>query len=464
MFNIGDFMKLKSINPATEELNKEFEIFSEDKIVKIVEESRKAFNEWKNYDLSNRTKYLLNLADVLRKRKNEYGRLISIEMGKPIKQAIAEVEKCAWTAEIYSEKADEWLQEEEVQVDGKKHIVTFEPLGIILSIMPWNFPFWQALRFAIPTLVAGNVSILRHSSNVPMCALAIEESFKEAGFPKSVFRTIFTDHKMITKLIENDYINGVSLTGSLGAGSKIGGLAGKNIKKFVLELGGSDPFIVLEDSDINLASKNAIQGRMMNTGQSCIAAKRFIVIENIAEQFIGKLVELNKKLIIGNPLDENTDIGPLANEQQLREIELQVQDAVEKGGNILDGGKRVGEKGFFFQPTLISNVNSKMMLLKDEVFGPVAPIIIVKDNIEAVKMANSTNLGLGASVWSKDENKAMEIARKLDAGSIFINGIVKSDPRMPFGGIKKSGIGRELSHYGLKEFVNVKAINVYSQT
>ena len=269
---------------------------------------------------------------------------------------------------------------------------------------------------------------------------------------------------MIGKLIENDYINGVSLTGSLGAGSKIGGLAGKNIKKFVLELGGSDPFIVLEDSDINLASKNAIQGRMMNSGQSCIAAKRFIVVENIAEQFIGKLVEFNKKLIIGNPLDENTDIGPLANEQQLRDIELQVQDAVEKGGNILDGGKRVGEKGFFFQPTLVSNVNSKMMLLKDEVFGPVAPIIIVKDNIEAVKMANSTNLGLGASVWSKDENKAMEIARKLDAGSIFINGIVKSDPRMPFGGIKKSGIGRELSHYGLKEFVNVKAINVYSQT
>lgn len=457
-------MKIKSINPATEEINKEFEIFSEEEIIKITKESRKAFIEWKKQDLSDRKNYLLKLADVLRKKKNEYGRLATIEMGKPIKQAVAEVEKCAWTAEVYAEKASEWLQEEEVNADGKKHLVTFEPLGIILSIMPWNFPYWQALRFAIPALVVGNVSILRHSSNVPMCALAIEESFKEAGFPKSVFRSIFTDHKMVGKLIESDEINGISLTGSLGAGSRVGKLAGKNIKKCVLELGGSDPFIVLEDSDINLACKNAIQGRMINTGQSCIAAKRFIVVEKIAKQFTKKLIEYNMVLKTGDPLDENTDIGPLANEQQLKEIELQVRDAVKKGGKILDGGKRIGNKGYFFQPTIISDVNPKMMVVKDEVFGPVAPIIIVKDSIEAVKVANDTDLGLGASVWGKDENKAMEIARKLDAGSIFINSIVKSDPRMPFGGIKKSGIGRELSHYGLKEFVNVKAINVYSQT
>lgn len=457
-------MKIKSINPATEEINKEFEIFSEEEIIKITKESRKAFIEWKKQDLSDRKNYLLKLADVLRKKKNEYGRLATIEMGKPIKQAVAEVEKCAWTAEVYAEKASEWLQEEEVNADGKKHLVTFEPLGIILSIMPWNFPYWQALRFAIPALVVGNVSILRHSSNVPMCALAIEESFKEAGFPKSVFRSIFTDHKMVGKLIESDEINGISLTGSLGAGSRVGELAGKNIKKCVLELGGSDPFIVLEDSDINLACKNAIQGRMINTGQSCIAAKRFIVVEKIAKQFTKKLIEYNMVLKTGDPLDENTDIGPLANEQQLKEIELQVRDAVKKGGKILDGGKRIGNKGYFFQPTIISDVNPKMMVVKDEVFGPVAPIIIVKDSIEAVKVANDTDLGLGASVWGKDENKAMEIARKLDAGSIFINSIVKSDPRMPFGGIKKSGIGRELSHYGLKEFVNVKAINVYSQT
>lgn len=457
-------MKIKSINPATEEINGEFDIFSEDEVIKITKESRKAFNEWKKQDLKDRTKYLLKLADVLRKNKKEYGRLATIEMGKPIKQSVAEVEKCAWTAEVYAEKAEEWLQEEEVQADGKKHLVTFEPLGIILSIMPWNFPYWQALRFAIPTLVVGNVSILRHSSNVPMCALSIEESFKEAGFPKSVFRTIFTDHKMAGKLIENDDINGISVTGSLGAGSRVGELAGKNIKKFVLELGGSDPFIVLEDSDIDLACKNAILGRMINTGQSCVAAKRFIVVEKIAEEFTKKLVEYNQALKTGDPLDENTDIGPLANEQQLKEIEIQVQDAIKKGGKILDGGKRIGEKGFFFQPTIISNVNSKMMVVKDEVFGPVAPIIIVKDNTEAIKAANNTDLGLGASVWSKDENQAMEVARKIDAGSIFINSIVKSDPRMPFGGIKKSGIGRELSHYGLKEFVNVKAINIYEQS
>lgn len=457
-------MKIKSINPSTEELNEEFDIFSEDEIIKITKESRKAFNQWKKQDLKDRTKYLLKLADVLRKNKKEYGRLATIEMGKPIKQSVAEVEKCAWTAEVYAEKAEEWLQEEEVQADGKKHLVTFEPLGIILSIMPWNFPYWQALRFAIPALVVGNVSLLRHSSNVPMCALSIEESFKEAGFPKSVFRTIFTDHKMAGKLMENDNINGISVTGSLGTGSRVGELAGKNIKKFVLELGGSDPFIVLEDSDIDIASKNAILGRMINTGQSCVAAKRFIVIEKIAEEFTKKLVEHNQALKTGDPLDENTDIGPLANEQQLKEIEIQVQDAIENGGKILDGGKRIGEKGYFFQPTIISDVNSKMMVVKDEVFGPVAPIIIVKDKIEAVKAANNTDLGLGASVWSKDENQAMEVARKIDAGLIFINSIVKSDPRMPFGGIKKSGLGRELSHYGLKEFVNIKAINVYSQT
>ncbi len=457
-------MKIQSINPATEEVNKEFETFPKEEIIRISKESREAFKEWKKLDVSDRTNYLPRLADVLRRKKDEYGRLITIEMGKPIKQAVAEVEKCAWAAEVYADNAGKWLEEEIVQADGKRHLVTFEPLGTVLSIMPWNFPFWQALRFAIPALTVGNVSILRHSSDVPMCALAIEESFKEAGFPEAVFRTILTDHKMVAALIKSDYINGVSLTGSIGAGSRIGQLAGKYIKKFVLELGGSDPFIVLEDSDINFACRNATKGRAINTGQSCIAAKRFIVVEKIAEQFTSRFVEFNKALNVGDPLDESTDIGPLANEQQVKQIGSQVQDAVEKGANVLTGGKRIEGKGFFFQPTVLTNVKRTMKVAKEEVFGPVAPIFIVKDEDEAVKVANDSELGLGVSVWSKDEKRAMEIARQLEAGAVFINGIVKSDPRMPFGGIKKSGIGRELSHYGLKEFVNVKTINVYAQS
>ncbi|MBI4009743.1 MAG: NAD-dependent succinate-semialdehyde dehydrogenase [Candidatus Aenigmarchaeota archaeon] len=453
--------KIISINPATEEINKEFELYSKEQVVKICKDSRKAFKEWKNLDIKERGNYLRNLADVLRRKKEEYGRLITIEMGKPIKQGVAEVEKCAWTAEVYADNGEKWLEEELVQADGKKHIVTFEPLGVILSVMPWNFPFWQALRFGIPTLTAGNVSILRHSNVVPMCALTIEEAFKEAGFPENVFRTIITDHKLVASLIRSDLINGVTVTGSVGVGSRVGQLAGKYIKKFVLELGGSDPFVVLEDANIQFACKSAAQGRLINSGQSCIAAKRFIVVKEIAEEFTEKFVEFTKALKVGNPLEQDTDVGSLVNEQQRQLLEAQVKDAVDKGATVLTGGKRIEGRGFFYEPTILSNVKKNMKVVKEEVFGPVAPIIVVKNEKEAIRVANDSEFGLGASVWSTNEEGVIRVARALQAGAVFVNGIVKSDPRLPFGGIKKSGIGRELSHYGLKEFVNIKAINIY---
>ena len=454
-------MKIQSTNPATEELNKEFETLSKEQVIRICKDSKKAFTRWKSLDINERADYLRKLAGLLSKRKDEYGKLITIEMGKPIKQSLSEIEKCAWIAEVYSENGEKWLEEELVQADGKKHVITFEPLGTILSIMPWNFPFLQALRFGIPALTAGNVSVLRHSNVVPMCALAIEQAFIEAGFPENIFRTIITNHEIVASLIKNDLINGVSFTGSVAAGSRVGQLAGKNIKKFVLELGGSDPFIVLDDADIQFTCKNAAQGRLINSGQSCIAAKRFIVIKEVADEFTEKFVESTEALKVGNPLNPDTDVGPLVNKQQLELLEIQIKDAVDKGAKVLTGGQKIQGKGFFFEPTILSNVKKSMSVLKEEVFGPVAPIIVVRNEKEAINAANSSKLGLGASVWSKNEERAMKIARTLEAGIVFINGIVKSDPRLPFGGVKKSGIGRELSHYGIKEFVNVKTINAY---
>jgi succinate-semialdehyde dehydrogenase/glutarate-semialdehyde dehydrogenase len=453
--------KIQSINPATEEVNKEFETYSDEKIVKIAKNVKHAFTGWKGFSVGERASYLKMLAEVLRSRKDDYSRLITIEMGKPIRQAVAEVEKCAWTAEVYAENAVSWLKEEKIRADGKQNLITFQPLGTILSIMPWNFPFWQAIRFAIPALTAGNVSILKHSNVVPMCALALEEVFREAGYPEDVFRTVLTDHKMVEALIKSDYVQGVSITGSVGAGTRIAELAGSNLKKTVLELGGSDPFIVLGDADPSFTCRNAVKGRTVNSGQSCIAAKRFIVVESIVDEFTKKFVEMNRVLKVGDPLDPETEIGPMASRQQIEQLETQVQDAIGKGAEILVGGERVGGKGLFFQPTVLSKVDRSMKVVSEEVFGPVSPIIVVKDAEDAVKVANDTEFGLGASVWGEDEKSAVEVARRLEAGAVFVNGVVKSDPRMPFGGVKKSGIGRELSHYGLKEFVNVKTINIY---
>jgi len=454
-------MKFKTINPATEEVISEYETMPNKEVLNTAKNSHAAFYEWKQLDISERAIYFKKLASVLRKNKDSYAKLMTTEMGKPIKQSLSEVEKCAWTAEIYADKSAEWLEEEAVQADGKKHMVVFEPLGVILSIMPWNFPFWQAFRFGIPTLMAGNVTILKHSNIVPQCALAIEDAFNEAGFPEFAFKSIITNHEAVSSLIISDLISGVSLTGSVSAGSKVAELAGRSLKKFVLELGGSDPFIVLDDVDVELAAKNAVAGRTINSGQSCIAAKRFIVHKEISKKFSEIFSKYTSELVIGDPMDIKTDVGPLVNEDGLIQIEEQVKDAVSKGANVLTGGKRLEKKGYFYKPTVLSNINSNMRVAAEEVFGPVAPIIVINNDDEAIRTANISEFGLGASIWTKDESRGMEIARRTEAGGVFINSVVKSDPRMPFGGIKKSGIGRELSKYGLKEFVNIKGISIY---
>jgi len=454
-------VKFSTINPATEEVIQEYETMTADEVLSIVGNCHEAFLKWREVPITERAPYLIEIAKVLRKNDKEYASLMTLEMGKAKKEALAEVEKCAWAADVYAENGIRWLESEKAQADGLEHIVSYEPIGVVLSVMPWNFPFWQALRFAIPTILAGNVSVLKHSNTVPQCAFAIEDVFKKAGLPENVFRTVLADHATIAKLIESDLIAGVSLTGSTFAGAKIAEQAGRNLKKVVLELGGSDPFIVLDDVDIEVAAKNAVLGRLINTGQSCVASKRFIVLESVAQEFSKRTAELMNDLVVDDPSKETTDIGPLVNEQGLNQVSEQVEDAIAKGATVLAGGKRLDRKGYFYPPTLLSNVTDDMKVVTEEVFGPAAPVIVVKDDEEAIKVANSTEFGLGGSVWTKDIERGKAVARRIESGLVFVNSITKSDPRMPFGGVKKSGLGRELSKYGLKEFVNIKALNVY---
>jgi succinate-semialdehyde dehydrogenase/glutarate-semialdehyde dehydrogenase len=454
-------MKIKTINPATEEVIETYETMSPESVLEIARQSEEAFRLWRNRTVGERAPYLTALGAVLRRNIDEYARLITIEMGKPIAQSRAEVKKCAWLCDVYAEQAEEWLKEEAAVADGKEHFVTFEPLGVVLSIMPWNYPFWQALRFAVPAVVAGNTCILKHASNVPQCAFAIEAAFEEAGFPDNVFRTIVADHATVAALMGNDIVRGVSLTGSTDAGARIAEIAGQNLKKVVLELGGSDPFVVLEDADIDIAARNAVTGRMLSTGQSCIASKRMIVVEEIAAEFTIRFAKLMREVVVGDPMDEGTEAGAIVNERALIELEEQLRRSVDMGASLVAGGKRLDRKGFFLQPTVVTDVTIDMPVAREEVFGPIAPIIVVKDEDEAVAVANSTEFGLGGSVWTKDLQRGLRVARRIEAGTVFVNSIVKSDPRMPFGGIKKSGLGRELSKYGLREFVNIKGINIY---
>lgn len=434
---------------------------SQNEVMAILDDVNRAFLKWRTLSVQQRAAYFTKHAIVLRNNKETYAQLVTREMGKPITEARAEIEKCARTAEFYAENGEQWLQEHVLDAGGKEKRVVYQPLGVIFSIMPWNFPFWQAFRFAIPTLLAGNASFLKHASNVTGCALAIEDAFKEAGFPENVFRVVIADHETVAGIVASDLVAGVSLTGSTSAGKKIGELAGKNLKKVVLELGGSDPFIVLEDADLDKAAEQATIGRFLNCGQSCVAAKRFIVVESVVEDFVQKFVENVKRKVLGNPAEESTHLGPLVNKAAVEQIENQVNDAVDKGATILTGGKRGKGKGYFYEPTVLINTTKEMKVVREEVFGPVAPIIVVRDEEEAIKVANTTEFGLGGSVWTRDLERGKKIARQLECGCAFVNSFVKSDPRVPFGGIKESGIGRELSKYGLREFVNVKAISVY---
>lgn len=452
-------MKIQSINPYTEEVMREFELLTPDKVDEEIAKSRRAFSAWRDLPVSERTAYVRKLGDHLRAERRGYAEIMTREMGKPIRESVAEIEKCAVLCDYFVENAEEFLAPEEVETGAKKSYVMFEPLGIVLAIMPWNFPFWQAFRFGVPAITAGNVVLLKHASNVPMSALAIEEAFRKAGFPENVFKTLLIEAREALRLIDEDKVDAVSLTGSNKAGEQVGALAGKRIKRVVLELGGSDPFIVLDDADIEKAGMAAAKARMINAGQSCIAAKRFIVMEKVVEEFEKVFLKRLKELKLGDPMDETTDIGPVAKREILDSLNEQLRDAKSKGAEVLQTGHPPA-KGLFFPPCAVFNVKEDMKILAEEVFGPIAPVITVKDEDEAVRMANNTAYGLGAAVWSRDIEKAERLARRIEAGFIAINDMVKSDPRLPFGGVKKSGVGRELSHYGLKEFVNIKTVVV----
>jgi acyl-CoA reductase-like NAD-dependent aldehyde dehydrogenase len=395
----------------------------------------------------------------MRKNKDEYSRTITEEMGKPIRQATAEVEKCAWLCDYYSETAESFLRDELIPTEFRKSFVSFEPLGVIAGIMPWNFPFWQAMRFAVPALTAGNVEILKHSSVCLGSALKLEDAFLEAGFPEGVFQCVIGNPIAGEALIKSD-IDAVSVTGSIDTGKRVAELASKNLKKFVLELGGSDPFIVLEDADLNQTAYMAAQSRLLNTGQSCIAAKRFIVVKDVADKFIKLFVENTEAEVVGDPMDVKTTVGPLVRESQRQALAIQVEDARNKGANILTGGNPIDGEGYFFEPTVLGDVKHEMKVVREEVFGPAAPVIVVEGEEEAVAEANNSEFGLGASIWTNNLERGIRLGRQIQSGIVSINEMVKSDPRLPFGGTKSSGIGRELSEFGIREFVNIKSIVV----
>jgi succinate-semialdehyde dehydrogenase / glutarate-semialdehyde dehydrogenase len=450
-------MKLKSINPYTNQVIDEIEHLTDTEIEKCIEKSDDAFDEWKKTTFEYRKKLMLNAAQQLKDSKDILAETISNEMGKPITEAKAEVLKCAWVCEHYANDADILLHKEAVATDAYMAYVTYEPLGTILGIMPWNFPFWQVFRFAAPTLMAGNVILLKHASNVQRCAKAIENLFQKAGFPVGVFQNLAISSRKVQMVIENGPVKAVTLTGSVAAGSNVAEIAGKNIKKTVLELGGNNAFVVLEDADIGKAVEIGIKARVANAGQNCIAAKRFILHEKISDAFLKAFKEKMATLKAGNPLNEDTEIGPLMSIDQANAVKKQVEASLKMGAKIELGG--YPDKAFY-PPTIVSNVKPGMPLFDEEVFGPVAAITVVKSIEEAVELANHSEFGLGVSLFTNDLEKALSLVPNFNEGAVFINDLVKSDPRLPFGGLKKSGYGRELSVNGIREFVNIKTVYI----
>jgi acyl-CoA reductase-like NAD-dependent aldehyde dehydrogenase len=428
----------------------------------ITKNAKNAFQDWKN-DTNKRTEYLYHIAHLFRQDKERLAKVITNEMGKAIKESRAEVEKCAWVMEYYADNGKVFLTDEIVNTDARKSFITFEPLGVIGSIMPWNFPYWQALRFASPSLMAGNTIVLKPASATMQSGIEIEKAFEKAGAPKGIFQTIIGDSTAAEMLIDSENINAVTFTGSVPVGAKVAQRATSKLKKTVLELGGSDPFIVCEDADIEKAANGAVKGRFINCGQSCIATKRFFVIKKVANEFIEKFVQKTEKLKVGDPLSEETDIGPVVSSKSVENIESIVKDSVQKSAEILTGGERTKSKGFFYLPTLIKNVSQNMRVLQEETFGPIAPISVVENEIEAIKLANDSQFGLGASIWTQDIDKAEKLSRLVQSGIVTVNNVVISDPRVPFGGIKNSGFGRELSRYGMLEFINIKSVRFYDK-
>ena len=457
-----DKKKLKTTNPATGEVINEYEIMNKEQIEEITKRAKTTFHEWKK-DPSKRAEYLYHVADTFRNDKERLAKVITNEMGKIIREARAEVEKCAWVMEYYADNGRVFLTDEIVNTDARKSFIAFEPLGVIGSIMPWNFPYWQGLRFASPSLMAGNTIVLKPASATMQCGIEIENAFDKAGVPTGVFQTIVGDSTTAEMLIDSENTNAVTFTGSVPVGAKVAQRATSKLKKTVLELGGSDPFIVCEDADIEKASTGAVKGRFINCGQSCIATKRFFVVKKIANEFIEKFVQKTEKLNVGDPLSDQTDIGPLVNSKSVENMESVVEDSVRKGGEVLTGGERAKSKGSFYKPTLLGKVTHDMLVLQEEVFGPIAPISVVENELEAIKLANDSKFGLGASIWTQDLDKAEKMSRSAESGIVTVNNVVVSDPRVPFGGVKNSGFGRELSRYGMLEFVNVKSVRFYDQ-
>jgi succinate-semialdehyde dehydrogenase/glutarate-semialdehyde dehydrogenase len=453
-------MVLKSINPTTENVVETYEEFSKAQVEHALDQAHTAQRAWRKTSFGERAARLQSVARALRAQKAQLAALATREMGKPIVESEAEVEKCAWNCDFYAEHAASFLADEHVQMNLSHSFVAFEPLGVVLAIMPWNFPFWQVLRFAAPALMAGNGAILKHASNVPGCALAIEQVMRTAGLPEGLFRTVLVPGSQVEPLIADARIAAVTLTGSSDVGEQVASTAGRHIKKQVLELGGSDPFIVLADADIEAAVKTAVRARNQNNGQSCIAAKRFIVEDRVADEFTARFSEAVRGLHVGDPMARETNVGPLARGDLRDTLVAQVERSVAKGAHAVAGGRPLDGKGYFYAPTVLDGVSADMPAFREETFGPVAAVIRARDADDAVRLANDTEYGLGAALWSRDIGRATELAREIEAGNVFINAMVASDPRIPFGGVKRSGYGRELSTYGIKEFVNIQTIVV----
>src|SRR6266481_1529983 len=451
-------MAIASINPATGEKLKEFKPHNDADIEKALRQAATAFEKCRGEPFPKRAQLMVEVAALLEREKQELACTMTLEMGKLLRDSVAEIEKCSRGCRYYAENAERFLEDEAAQTDARRSYLHYEPMGPILAIMPWNFPFWQVFRFAAPALMAGNVGILKHAANVPQCALAIEQVFCRAGFDEGAFQTLLIEAEQAEKVIVDPRIKAVTLTGSERAGSIVSSVAAREIKKSVLELGGSDPFIVMPSADFGLAVSTAVKARTINTGQSCIAAKRFFIADKIYDDFLQKFVEQMRTLKVGDPFDETTEIGPLATEQILNGVHQQVQKSIAAGAKLLTGGNRIAGPGFFYEPTVLVDVPKDSPAYREEIFGPVAAVFRVQDSAEAIEMANDSEFGLAASAWTNDPIEQELFASELESGMVFINAMSASDPRLPFGGVKRSGFGRELGAAGIREFMNAKTI------
>ncbi len=451
-------MAIASINPATGEVLKKFEPLSDSEIDAKIQRATKTFREYQSVPFAKRAAMMVKAAEILEKEKEIFGRMMTLEMGKPFRAAVEEAAKCAVGCRYYAENAERFLTDEVVQTSATRSFIRFQPLGVVLAVMPWNFPFWQVFRFAAPALMAGNMGLLKHASNVPQCALMIEDILRRAGFPEGAFQTLLIGTDKVDGIVGDSRIAAATLTGSEGAGIQVGVSAAKRIKKIVLELGGSDPFIVMPSANIEEAVATAVKARVQNNGQSCIAAKRFIVAESIADEFERNFVKKMEALKLGDPFDESTDLGPLATPDAVTSLDADVQKTIKAGARLLTGGKRVDRPGNFYAATVLTNIPEDSPAYCDELFGPVASIFRAKDAQDAIRIANSSPFGLGASAWTKDESEREQFINGLESGMVFINRMVASDPRIPFGGVKRSGLGRELGVYGIREFTNIKSV------